>query len=135
MNTNIDDVKDKFFALIITGEALPDLLVEDWLNTALGWYNMEFDTNLEIIKVQDGETTESYFNTILSPAQKDLLGRYMQKGFITREWSRYSKVTGIDSKDEKVSGLQATKQSLRAELEIAEANIAELVHKLNRIDN
>lgn len=127
MNTSIDNVKDKFFALIITGEVLPDLLVDNWLDTAVGMYNLEFNTTLEI--------DEDSFNTILSSAQKDLLGRYMQKAFITREWSRYSKVTGIDSKDEKVSGLQATKQSLRAELEIAEASIAELVQKLNKIGN
>ena len=132
-NTTFDEIKDKFYSLIITGEALPDALVDEWLDSAIGEYELEV-TKLPIttnIKYVDGEKQEiKQFATCLSSAQKSLLGRYMQRAFITRELSRFSKVTGIDSKDEKVSGLQATKITLRAELTFAETAIAELVSKL-----
>lgn len=129
-NTTFDDVKDKFYSIIITGENLPEALVDEWLDTSIGEYELELGVELEITEITENNITIKSFTTHLSSAQKSLLGRYMQREFITRELSRYSKVTGIDSKDEKVSGLQATKNTLRAELTFAETAIAELVGKL-----
>lgn len=138
MNTTVDDIKDKFYSLIITGEVLPESLVNVWLDTAIGEYNLELGTSLEITKTvipsEEIDIIIAEINDNLSSSQKSLLGRYMQREFITRELSRYSKVTGIDSKDEKVSGLQATKITLRAELTLAETAIAELVSKIKEID-
>lgn len=138
MNTTVDDIKDKFYSLIITGEVLPESLVNVWLDTAIGEYNLELGTSLEITKTvipsDEIDIIIAEINDNLSSSQKSLLGRYMQREFITRELSRYSKVTGIDSKDEKVSGLQATKITLRAELTLAETAIAELVSKIKEID-
>ena len=137
-NTTLDEVKDKFFSLITAGEALPDTLVDEWLDSAIGEYELELHQVLEIVEEIIQETIEEEtvdvvikkFTCHSSSAQKSLLGRYMQREFITRELSRWSKVTGIDSKDEKVSGLQATKITLRAELDKSETAIAELVSKL-----
>lgn len=139
MDTNANEVKDKFYSLIITGEVLPEGLVNEWLDTAVGEYNLELGTNLELIKEtipgveEEPDVVVITINDNLLPSQKSLLGRYMQREFITRELSRYSKVTGIDSKDEKVSGLQATKITLRAELTLAETAIAELISKIKEI--
>lgn len=138
MNTTVDDIKDKFYSLIITGEVLPESLVNVWLDTAIGEYNLELGTDLKVIYTTipsaEIDIIIAEVNDNLSSSQKSLLGRYMQREFITRELSRYSKVTGIDSKDEKVSGLQATKITLRAELTLAETAIAELVSKIKEID-
>lgn len=130
-NTTIEQVKDKFYSLIVTGEVLPETLVDEWLDTAMGDYSLELNSELMVDPVvgEEGKT----FTTHLSSSQKSLLGRYMQREFITRELSRYSKITGIDSKDEKVSGLQATKITLRAELDFCHIAIAELVFKLKGI--
>lgn len=139
MNTTVDDIKDKFYSLIITGEVLPESLVNVWLDTAIGEYNLELGTDLKVIYTTipsaEIDIIIAEVNDNLSSSQKSLLGRYMQREFITRELSRYSKVTGIDSKDEKVSGLQATKITLRAELTLAETAIAELVSKIKEIKN
>lgn len=140
-NTTLDEVKDKFFSLITTGEVLPDALVDEWLDSAIGEYELELHQKLDIVDEVVPEMIDDElqyvvikkFTSRLSSAQKSLLGRYMQREFITRELSRWSKVTGIDSKDEKVSGLQATKITLRAELDKAETAIAELVFKLKEL--
>lgn len=140
-NTTLDEVKDKFFSLITTGEVLPDALVDEWLDSAIGEYELELHQKLDIVEEVVPEMIDDElqyvvikkFTSRLSSAQKSLLGRYMQREFITRELSRWSKVTGIDSKDEKVSGLQATKITLRAELDKAETAIAELVFKLKEL--
>lgn len=164
-NTTFDEVKDKFYSLIVTGEVLPEALVDEWLDSAIGEYELEI-SELPYEEYEDVEVTpitpdspeenmgiennnnspkiatttvkqviKKMFTTRLSSAQKSLLGRYMQREFITRELSRFSKVTGIDSKDEKVSGLQATKITLRAELTFAETAIAELVAKIKEIQD
>lgn len=132
-NTTVEAVKDKFYSLIISGQTLPDTLVDEWLDSAMGEYDLELNTTLEIETVVVEEEDVLYFTTHLSSSQKSLLGRYMQREFITRELSRYSKLTGIDSKDEKVSGLQSTKVTLRDELDKANTAIAELVFKLKGI--
>lgn len=140
-NTTLDEVKDKFFSLITTGEVLPDALVDEWLDSAIGEYELELHQKLDIVEEVVPEMIDDElqyvvikkFTSRLSSAQKSLLGRYMQREFITRELSRWSKVTGIDSKDERVSGLQATKITLRAELDKAETAIAELVFKLKEL--
>lgn len=162
-NTTFDEVKDKFYSLIVTGEVLPEALVDEWLDSAIGEYELEVselsyeeyedidetpivsnsseenmgienDSNLpDNTDITINKIIKKRFTTRLSSAQKSLLGRYMQREFITRELSRFSKVTGIDSKDEKVSGLQATKITLRAELTFAETAIAELVSKLKEL--
>lgn len=139
--TTFDSVKDKFYSLIITGESLPGALVDEWLGSAMGEYELELGEKLEYEEVEiqpegsdGGESLkQKRFTTELSSFQKSLLGRYMQREFITRELSRYSKITGIDSKDEKVSGLQATKYTLRSELEMAQTSIAELVFKMKKV--
>lgn len=140
-NTTLDEVKDKFFSLITAGEVLPDALVDEWLDSAIGEYELELHQKLDIVEEVVPEMIDDElqyvvikkFTSRLSSAQKSLLGRYMQREFITRELSRWSKVTGIDSKDERVSGLQATKITLRAELDKAETAIAELVFKLKEL--
>lgn len=162
-NTTFDEVKDKFYSLIVTGEVLPEALVDEWLDSAIGEYELELSkleyteyediAEVPVVSTVNMETsqnnesmselatstvvsvTKKAFTTHLSSAQKSLLGRYMQREFITRELSRFSKVTGIDSKDEKVSGLQATKITLRAELEFSETAIAELVAKIKELQN
>ncbi len=137
--TTLDSIKDKFFSLIVSGEVIPEPLVDEWVDNAIGYYELELGVNLEteiiVIEESGDSVEEEVFKNKLSSAQKSLLGRYMQRDFITRELSRFSKITGIDSKDEKVSGLQATKYTLRSELEIALLEIAELVSKLKDLEH
>ena len=136
--TTVESIKDRFYSLIVSGESLPAGLVNVWFESAKGEFELELDKELteSTINQPDGEGGADEIKVIapkLSSAEKSLLGRYMQKEFITRELSKFAKVTGIDSKDEKVSGLQATKYTLISELNIAETAIAELVSKIKGI--
>lgn len=139
-NTTFDEVKDKFYSLIVSYSAIPETLTDEWLDSAIGEYELELGVTLEFEEIETPPVEvgglpiiTKQFATHLLSSQKSLLGRYMQREFITRQLSLYGKVTGIDSKDEKVSGLQATKVALRSELTTSETNIAELVAKLKEV--
>lgn len=125
--TSQSKVLDKFYSLIVTGYELPATLIEEWFDTALGEYE------LELKPLQYDSDTKEFIDR-LSVYQITLLGRLMKREFDTREFSRISKVTGIDTKDERVSGLQASKQAVRAELEIDEQKISELFQKIKEIE-
>lgn len=127
VTTSQSKVLDKFYSLIVTGYELPLDLVLEWFDTALGEYELELQPLL-----YDEES--SMFLTRLSVYQISLLGRLMKREFDTREFSRMSKVTGIDTKDERVSGLQAAKQAVRTELDNDEQKIAELFQKIKEIE-
>lgn len=125
--TSQSKVLDKFYSLIVTGYELPIDLVLEWFDTALGEYELE----LQPLPYNE---ESALFETRLSVYQITLLGRLMKREFDTREFSRMSKVTGIDTKDERVSGLQAAKQAVKAELELDEQKIAELFQKIKEIE-
>jgi len=127
VTTSQSKVLDKFYSLIMTGYELPESLVKEWFDTALGEYE------LVLQPLQYDEVT-SKFTTRLSSYQVTLLGLLIKREFDTREFSRMSKVTGIDTKDERVSGLQAAKQAVRAEIEIDGQRIEELFQKIKEIE-
>lgn len=125
--TSQSKVLDKFYSLIVTGYELPIDLVNEWFDSALGEYELE-------LRPLQYDSEQSGFTEKLNVYQISLLGRLMKREFDTREFSRMSKVTGIDTKDERVSGLQAAKQAVRAELEIDEQKISELFQKIKEIE-
>lgn len=127
MPTSQQKVLDKFYSLIVTGYELPEGLVSEWFDTAIGEYELE-------LKALEYDETAKVFSRKLHIFQITLLGRLMKREFDTREFSRMSKVTGIDTKDERVSGLQAAKQAVRAEVDMDEKKIAELFQKIKEIE-
>lgn len=121
-NTRYEDIERSFNSLPQSKYLLPDGLVYEWFNTALGIYELEIES-----LNYDDELCE--FDKQLTRFQISTLSLLMYTNYLTRELSRAEKLNGISGKDIQMTGADGTKRVLLADLELELKRVSDLLDK------
>ncbi|WP_063565471.1 hypothetical protein [Paenibacillus sp. O199] len=121
--TTYQDILNSFYSRFQSTKLLPEGLVKEFFNQALG----DFEIDLYPL----GWNIESQeFDEILERSIINLLGRLMYASYLSREVDRIVKLTNIVGKDISLTGMGDSKRFSMMKLAEEESKINEMKSKL-----
>ena len=122
LNTTKQNIIDSFESLPQSKYILPDSLVQQWFDDALGIYELEIDS------LNFDDTTKT-FPVVLPSYVKKTIALIMYTSYLTRELSRVEKLNGIIGKDISMTGMDATKRVTLSDLQLEMTKAEDMLNK------